>query len=301
MHLTIDELHRAFEKEGYICERNLVITIFLALQLGKPLLVEGAPGVGKTEIAKVLSRVFATDLIRLQCYEGLDENKALYEWNYQRQLLKIQLLKETSASEAVESDLFSTDYLLERPLLKAIRADKQVVLLIDEVDKVDEEFEAFLFEVLSDFQVSIPELGTLVARHIPVVVLTSNGERELSDGLKRRCVYLYIDYPTVEKEVRILQVKVPEAGDKLAQEIARAVHFIRTNLELRKKPAISETIDWARALVALNADALGPEVIGRTVGMVLKNKEDLDLLERQAGVKKVADYARSGMAERGRA
>jgi len=301
MHLTIDELHRAFEKEGYICERDLVITVFLALQLGKPLLVEGAPGVGKTEIAKVLGRVFAADLIRLQCYEGLDENKALYEWNYQRQLLKIQLLKETCAGETAESDLFSAEYLLERPLLKAIRAEKQVVLLIDEVDKVDEEFEAFLFEVLSDFQVSIPELGTLVARHIPVVVLTSNGERELSDGLKRRCVYLYIDYPTVEKEMRILQVKVPEAGDKLAREIARAVHFIRSSLELRKKPAISETIDWARALVALNADALGPEVIGRTVGMVLKNKEDLDALERQAGVKEVADYARSGPAGGGKA
>ncbi|RJQ31610.1 MAG: MoxR family ATPase [Peptococcaceae bacterium] len=301
MSLTIDELHRAFEKEGYICERDLVITVFLALKLGKPLLVEGAPGVGKTEIAKVLSRVFAADLIRLQCYEGLDENKALYEWNYQRQLLKIQLLKETCDGEAAESDLFSAEYLLERPLLKAIRADQQAVLLIDEVDKVDEEFEAFLFEVLSDFQVSIPELGTLAARHIPVVVLTSNGERELSDGLKRRCVYLYIDYPAVEKEMRILQVKVPEAGDKLAREIARAVHFIRTSLDLRKKPAISETIDWARALVALNADALGPEVIGRTVGMVLKNKEDLDLLERQAGFKEVADYARSGLAGGGKA
>jgi len=291
MELTVAGLHRAFEEQGYICEKDLVVTVFLALKLGKPLLVEGAPGVGKTEIAKVLSRIFNGGLIRLQCYEGLDENKALYEWNYQRQLLKIQLLKESGGCEMMERDLFGPEYLLERPLLKAIRSEEQVVLLIDEVDKVEDEFEAFLFEVLSDFQVSIPELGTLAARRVPMVALTSNGERELSDGLKRRCVYLFIDYPSVEKEVRILQVKAPETGAKLANEVARAVHFIRTNLELRKKPAISEAIDWARALVALGADSLSPEVVAQTLSLVLKNKEDIDTLHREVGVKGLADYA----------
>lgn len=292
MELTVAGLHRAFEEQGYICERELVVTVYLALKMGKPLLVEGAPGVGKTEIAKVLSRVFNAELIRLQCYEGLDENKALYEWNYQRQLLKIQLLKESGGCDMAERDLFGAEYLLERPLLKAIRSEEQVVLLIDEVDKVEDEFEAFLFEVLSDFQVSIPELGTLAARRVPIVVLTSNGERELSDGLKRRCVYLFIDYPTVEKEVRILQVKVPEAGERLAQEVALAVNFIRANLDLRKKPAISEAIDWARALVALGADSLNPEAVGQTLNIVLKNKEDIDAIHREVGVKGLADYAR---------
>lgn len=292
MDLTVEGLHRAFEEQGYICERDLVITVYLALKLGKPLLVEGAPGVGKTEIAKVLSKVFGTELIRLQCYEGLDENKALYEWNYQRQLLKIQLFKESGSSELAEKDLFGTDYLLERPLLKAIRSERQVVLLIDEVDKVEDEFEAFLFEVLSDFQVSIPELGTLAARQVPVVVLTSNGERELSDGLKRRCVYLFIDYPTVEKEVRILRVKAPEAGQRLSQEVAQAVNFIRHNLDLRKKPSIAEAIDWARSLVALGADSLNPELVRQTLNLVLKNKEDLDILDREVGVKNLVEYAR---------
>ena len=283
MDLTIRELHRALEAEGYICEDEVVLTMFLALKLQKPLLVEGAPGVGKTEIAKVLSRVFDTELIRLQCYEGLDENKALYEWNYQRQLLKIQILKESGCTD-IEKDLFGEEYLLERPLLKAIRAERQVVLLIDEVDKTDQEFEAFLFEVLSDFQVSIPELGTIVARRIPIVVLTSNAERDLSDGLRRRCVFLFLDYPSVEKETRILQVKVPEAGPRLAREVAQAVHVIRTGLDLRKKPAIAETIDWARALVALQAEGLGPEAVGRTLNVVLKNREDLETFHRQMGV-----------------
>lgn len=274
MNLSVDELKKAMEREGYICEEDLAVTVYLALALNKPLLVEGAPGVGKTEIAKVLSRVFNTDLIRLQCYEGLDENKALYEWNYQRQLLKIQILKDSAEPGALEKDLFDREYLLERPLLKAIQSDRRVVLLVDEVDKVDEPFEAFLFELLSDFQVSIPELGTLKARQIPIVVLTSNGDRELSDGLKRRCVYLYIDYPDVEKEVRILHVKVPEAGERLAREVAGAVNYLRATLELRKQPSIAETIDWARALVALHADALNLDNIPRSINLLLKNRDD---------------------------
>ncbi|KUK81946.1 MAG: MoxR-like ATPase [Pelotomaculum thermopropionicum] len=286
--LTVDGLHRSFEAQGYICEQELAVTVFLALKLGKPLLVEGAPGVGKTEIAKVLSRIFDTELIRLQCYEGLDENKALYEWNYQKQLLRIQLYKEGTGSEVAERDLFSTEYLLERPLLKAIRSDRKVVLLIDEVDKVEDEFEAFLFELLSDFQVSVPEMGTLAARQIPVVVLTSNRERELSDGLKRRCVYLFIDYPTVEKEVRILQVKAPEAGQRLAREVAQVVNLVRESQGIGKKPAISESIDWARALVALGAGSLNQEMIKKTLNIVLKNQEDIDTLVREVGVEALA-------------
>lgn len=286
--LTVDGLYRAFEEQGYICEKNLVVTVFLALKLGKPLLVEGAPGVGKTEIGKVLSRIFDAELIRLQCYEGLDENKALYEWNYQKQLLRIQLQKEGIVSEMAERDLFSAEYLLERPLLKAIRTEEPAVLLIDEVDKVEEEFEAFLFELLSDFQVSIPEMGTLAAKHIPLVVLTSNRERDISDGLKRRCVYLFIDYPSIEKEVRILQVKAPEAGEKLSREVARAINLIRANEGIGKKPAISESIDWARALVALGAASLTQEAVKQTLSIVLKNKEDIDTVVREVGVKALA-------------
>ena len=287
MDFTIKDLKALLEKEGYICDDELAITVFLALKLGKPLLVEGAPGVGKTEIAKVLAAIFQTDLIRLQCYEGLDENKALYEWNYQRQLIKIQLSQQTGPADLVgsghtpasitpmiERNLFSEDYLLARPLLQAIRADKQVVLLIDEVDKVEAEFEAFLFEVLSDFQVSIPELGTIKARQIPIVVLTSNGERELSDGLKRRCVYLYIDFPSIEKESRILQVKVPEAGQEITRQIANIANYIRNNLNLRKKPSIAETIDWAKALSALDETTVTAENINHTLNIFLKNRAD---------------------------
>ncbi|MHB8171288.1 MAG: AAA family ATPase [Thermincolia bacterium] len=283
MDITVDGLRVAFEKEGYISEDEIVITTFLALQLGKPLLIEGAPGVGKTEIAKVLSKVFDTELIRLQCYEGLDENKALYEWNYQRQLLKIQMTKETGASGMQEEELFSTQYLLQRPLLKAIQADKSPVLLIDEIDKTDEEFEAFLFEVLSDFQVSIPELGTIKAKQIPIVVLTSNAERELSDGLKRRCAYLYINYPTTDKEIRIINAKVPQVGEHLSKEIAKAVNYIRLNNEIKKKPSIAETLDWARAMVVMDADRLSPEIVEQTINLVLKNKEDIDLFRQSIG------------------
>jgi len=282
--LSIPELHKALEREGYICDLEQVVTIYLALKLGKPLLVEGEPGVGKTEVGKVLSRVLQTELIRLQCYEGLDENKALYEWNYQRQLLKIQLLKETGCAAVDETSLFGPEYLLERPLLKAIRADRRVVLLIDECDKVDEPFEAFLFELLSDFQVSIPELGTLTARQIPVVVLTSNGERELSDGLRRRCVYLYLDYPGVEKEVRILQARVPEAGKKLIRQIALVTDYLRSQPDLKKRPSIAESLDWARALVALNAQSLTEENLHFTLNMLLKNRDDQNLVRSKVGL-----------------
>jgi len=288
---TIPELRQAMESQGYICEDELAVTVYLALALQKPLLVEGAPGVGKTEIAKVLAAVFNTELIRLQCYEGLDENKALYEWNYQRQLIKIQISKNCGPGEQLERNLFNEDYLLERPLLRAIRAQSRVVLLIDEVDKVEAEFEAFLFELLSDFQISIPELGTIGARHIPIVVLTSNGERELSDGLKRRCVYLYIDFPSIEKESRILKVKVPEAGEKIIAQIANAASYIRTNLNLRKKPSISETIDWTRALVTLGEDSLSEGSINKTLNLLLKNRDDQEMLKNELGLDKLVRAA----------
>lgn len=282
MEITLADLKKQMEKEGYISEDDLALTVFLALKLKKPLLVEGAPGVGKTEIAKVLGRVFETEVIRLQCYEGLDENKALYEWNYQKQLLKIQIMKGTCSQEEIEEDLFGEKYLLERPLLKAIRSERRVVLLIDEIDKVDEPFEAFLFELLSDFQVSIPEMGTLAARQIPIVILTSNGDRELSDGLKRRCAYLYIDYPDIEKEVKILQTKVPEAGERLNLEVAAAVNHIRNNLDLRKQPSIAESLDWARALVTIRTDSLDEKSISQTVNLLLKNHDDrMQVLEQQ--------------------
>jgi len=291
MPATIQELRAALESNGYICEDELVTTIYLALALEKPLLVEGAPGVGKTEIAKVLAKIFNTELIRLQCYEGLDENKALYEWNYQRQLIRIQISGSCQPSEQLEQNLFSEEYLLERPLLRAIRSEDRVVLLIDEVDKVESEFEAFLFELLSDFQVSIPELGTVTAKQIPIVVLTSNGERELSDGLKRRCVYLYIDFPSIEKESRILQVKVPQAGEKITAQIANVANYIRANLNLRKKPSLAETIDWAKALATIGEDSLTAENINKTLNLFLKNRDDQQLLKNEIGLEKIAQVA----------
>lgn len=289
MDVTLDSLARSFAEAGYVTTEDdqILITVFLALKLGKPLLVTGAPGVGKTEIAKVLSKAFKAELIRLQCYEGLDEHKALYEWNYQRQLLKIQMLKDSG--NMVEKDLFSSEYLLSRPLLKAIQNSDPTVLLIDEIDKTDEEFEAFLFEVLSDFQVSIPELGTLKAKQIPMVVLTSNGERDLSDGLKRRCVFLYVELPSVDKEFKILRAKASEAGEKLSRQVAAAVSLLRSKLELRKLPSISETLDWVRAMVALEAERLTPQLIDHTISLLLKNKEDLDAFENNLGSEGLVD------------
>lgn len=234
-------------------------------------------------MGKVLADVFETELIRLQCYEGLDENKSLYEWNYQKQLLKIQIDKKSGSTGQLETDLFSPDYLLERPLLKAIQADRKVVLLIDEVDKSDDEFEAFLFEVLSDFQVSVPELGTIRARHIPIVILTSNSERELSDGLKRRCVYLYLDFPGIEREIEIIRARVPEAGERLTAEIARAVNYIRQNPEIRKKPSISETLDWTRTLVSLNRDRLESSDVDHTLNFLLKSRADQRVFREKIG------------------
>ncbi|MDW7650343.1 MAG: MoxR family ATPase [Bacillota bacterium] len=293
MEVSIANIRKAFQDVGYITDEEVIITVYLSLKLEKPLLIEGAPGVGKTELAKVLAQVFNTELIRLQCYEGLDENKALYEWNYQRQLLKIQISKESACTEDLEQDLFSREYLLERPLLKAIQSEEKVVLLIDEVDKTDEEFEAFLFEVLSDFQVSVPELGTLTARKIPMVILTSNNERELSDGLKRRCAYLYLDYPSVEREINIIRARSPEVSEKLSSEIARAVALIRSDQEIKKKPSIAETLDWTRALMAMDKDRLGKETIEQTMTLLLKTRMDIEAFNKNIGAARLAEYVRT--------
>ncbi len=293
MELSVKDLRERFSKVGYICEEEVILTVYLALKLKKPILIEGPPGVGKTEMAKVLAEVFNTELIRLQCYEGLDENKALYEWNYQRQLLKIQISKESSSSQELEQDLFSDEYLLKRPLLKAISSEERQVLLIDEVDKCDEEFEAFLFEVLSDFQVSVPELGTIKAKEIPIVVLTSNNERELSDGLKRRCVFLFLDYPELQREVDIIKARIPEAGEKLTKQVAKAVKAIRDNPDIKKKPSIAETLDWTQALVVLNADRLDPRVVTQTLNLLLKTKADQDAFKERIGAVALAEMAAS--------
>ena len=251
----------------------------VALALGRPLLIEGAAGVGKTEVAKVMAEALGRPLVRLQCYEGLDESKALYEWNYQKQLLAIQVNQGQEDRQALTESLFSDEYLLERPLLQSIRSDVPVVLLIDEIDKADEEFEAFLLELLSEMQVTIPEIGTVKARSIPFVVLTSNRARPLSEALRRRCAYLHIDYPDMEKELAILRKKLPNVEDRLRVQVAKAIQQLRSADVLLKKPSIAESLDWAAALDALGIRELTPDALRQTAGFVLKNNEDLLALE----------------------
>jgi MoxR-like ATPase len=269
-----DEIAGRLAASGYIADTELATAISLMQMLRRPLLLEGEAGVGKTEVAKALAAVHATDLIRLQCYEGLDQSAALYEWNYQRQLLAIQARQGKDAAD-IEDQIFSERYLLERPLLAAIRRRQAPVLLIDEVDRADDEFEAFLLELLSDFQVSIPELGTIAATSIPHVVLTSNGTRELSDALRRRCLYHYVDYPDVEREARIIMTRISGAGASLALQIARLVEGVRKE-GLRRVPGVAETLDWAAALVGLDVRDLhdAPEVVHETLMCLLKTQED---------------------------
>ncbi len=281
MKLTIESLKKQMAAAKYIAEDSVVVPIYLSLQLQKPLLITGAAGVGKTEVAKVLAEIFDLELVRLQCYEGLDENKALYEWNYQKQLLHIQ------GSEKGANDIFSEDYLLSRPILKALRSEKQCVLLIDEIDKTDAEFEAFLFEVLSDFQVSVPEMGTVKANHIPIVILTSNGERELSDGLKRRSVYLNIGYPSIEKEVAIVKSKVPELGNEMTMQLAKGVAYLREKLALKKNPSIAETLDWAQCLLEFNADRFTEKLIEDTLNVLLKDEDDFVEFQANGGARQM--------------
>ena len=279
--MDLELLKKKLDDENYICDDALVTVLYVALTLGRPLLIEGAAGVGKTEIAKVMAAALDRDLVRLQCYEGLDESKALYEWNYQKQLIAIQVNMGREDKDSLTKSLFSDEYLLERPLLKSIRSEKEVVLLIDEIDKADEEFEAFLLELLSEMQVSIPEVGTVRSRTVPFVVLTSNRSRPLSDALRRRCAYLYIDYPTVEKELAILRRKLPHVDDQLCVQVALALQKLRSSEAILKKPSIAEALDWAAALDALGIRELTPDALRRTAGFVLKNNEDIEELLRQ--------------------
>jgi len=281
MTLSQEQISERLAAAGYIADRELATAIALMQLLKRPLLLEGDAGVGKTEVAKALAKVHQTDLIRLQCYEGLDQSAALYEWNYQRQLLAIQAHQGKDAA-AIEDQIFSEKYLIERPLLAAIRQTTPPVLLIDEIDRADEEFEAFLLELLSDFQVSIPEMGTVRATSIPHVVLTSNGTRELSDALRRRCLYHYVDYPDVDREARIIMARIPAAGASLSLQIARVVEAIRKE-DLRKVPGVAETLDWAAALVGLDVSDLrdAPEIVHETMMCLFKTREDTARMPRE--------------------
>ena len=285
MREQIREIHDLLAREAYIADRGIATAIYLALALKKPLLVEGHPGVGKTDIAKVLARALGADLIRIQCYEGLDATTALYEWNYPKQMLRIKLEEGAGRSvEEREASIFSEAFLLKRPLLQAIthHGETAPVLLIDEVDRVEVETEALLLEVLSDFQVSIPELGTIAGTQRPLIVLTSNATRELSEALRRRCLYLYIDYPDVERERQIVRARVPELDELLATQIAQVVRSIR-QLELKKAPSISETIDWARTLLHLERRSLDPATIDDTLHLLLKHERDIQRARAELG------------------
>jgi MoxR-like ATPase len=291
---TIEEIQDRFRERDYICDRSLATTTFLALRLGRPLLLEGEAGVGKTELAKVLAASLGTRLIRLQCYEGLDVNAAVYEWNYPRQMLEIRLLEARGdAARATAHDIFGPECLIRRPLLQALESDtdgQAPVLLIDEIDRADEEFEAYLLEILSDYQVTVPEIGTIKAERPPRVILTSNRTREVHDALKRRCLYHWIDYPSAQKEFEIVSARVPEAPERLAREVVGFVHRLR-EADLTKVPGIAETLDWAAALLSLGARELAPELVDETLGVVLKYEEDIRRVRGETSRRYLAEAA----------
>jgi len=293
----LQHIQQMLYEQGYITEPSIVMSVFLAKELRKPLLIEGPAGVGKTEIAKVMSRALNTDLIRLQCYEGLDATHAIYEWNYQQQLLRLKMDEQSGKTlEEKERDIFSERFLLKRPLLQAITHHKAPVLLIDEIDRADEEFESFLLEVLSDWQISIPEIGTIKASHIPQVIVTSNRVRELSEALRRRCLYLYISYPEFEKELQIVRSKVPGIDEDLSRQICTFMQEVR-QMRLEKVPGIAETLDWAMALSALHIDHLDKSIVESTLGIVLKDWQDIrhtqdslsELFEKVGAISKLED------------
>jgi MoxR-like ATPase len=280
---SVAEVKQALAEVGYLADEPAALVSFLAQRLGKPVLVEGPAGVGKTELAKALSRATGRELVRLQCYEGLDEAKAMYEWNYRKQLLRIQAGGEAGWGD-VQEDIFSAEFLLERPLMQAIASPEPVVLLIDEIDKTDQEFEAMLLELLSDFQITIPELGQVSASSQPIVVLTSNDSRELTEALKRRCLYLWLDYPGIEREIEIVHLHAPELPDTLTRRLVEVIDMVRA-LDLKKPPSIAESIDWARTLVLMGADDIDRETFEQSLSIIVKHRTDIDLVAERVGMK----------------
>jgi MoxR-like ATPase len=281
---SVAEVKEALAKVGYLADEPAALVSYLAQELGKPVLVEGPAGVGKTELAKALSRATGRELVRLQCYEGLDEAKAMYEWNYRKQLLRIQAGGAQGGWDDVQDDIFSSDFLLTRPLMQAISSPEPVVLLIDEIDKTDQEFEAMLLELLSDFQITIPELGQISATTMPIVVLTSNDSRELTEALKRRCLYLWLDYPGVEREMEIVRLHVPELAETLARRLVEVIEMVRA-LDLKKPPSIAESIDWARTLLLMGADDIDRETFTQSMSIIVKHRTDIDLVAERVGMK----------------
>src|ERR1700710_502127 len=290
---SVEEVADGLRTAGYLPGESTALVAYLAARLGKPVLVEGPAGVGKTELAKAMASYLKRELVRLQCYEGLDEAKALYEWNYRKQLLRIQAEAEGTGWQAVQDDIFGEEFLLTRPLLQAISSPEPVVLLIDEIDKTDQEFEAMLLELLSDFQITIPELGRISATTMPIVILTSNNSRELTEALKRRCLYLWLDYPDLEREMEIVRLHAPELSEALTRKLVEVVRMIR-DLDLKKPPSIAESIDWARTLLLMGTEDIDRETLEQSMSIIIKHRTDIELVAERVGVKLAAASSPAG-------